>query len=142
MINTITEAKYLARVYLLALCIYREARGEPFYGKLLVANVIKNRVRDSRWPDSYEKVITQPWQFSAFNKNDPNALVFPSTRETPGPEDKAWLDCLDAAQKTLNGEPVPGNHQANHYHAKNVAPRWSEGKTPVAVVGNHKFFLL
>ena len=142
MINTVSDAKYLAKLYILALCVYREARGEPFYGKLLVANTVKNRVRDSRWPDTYEKVITQPWQFSAFNKNDPNAGVYPVTGSAPSPTDKAWLDSVDAAQKVLTGEPVPANHHANHYHSKNVNPRWSEGKTPVAVVGNHKFFLL
>lgn len=143
MIETVTDAKNMAKLYILALCVYREARGEPFYGKLLVANTIKERVRDRRWPDTFEGVIIQPWQFSAFNKNDPNNLVYPWTGASPNPNDKAWLDSVEAAQKVLGGtNPVPPNHLANHYHTKNVQPHWSEGKTPVALVGNHKFFLL
>ncbi len=143
MITTTQDAKDFARLYILALCVFREARGEPFYGKLLVANTIRERVRDSRWPDTFEKVILQPWQFSAFNKNDPNNLVYPRTGNTPSPNDKAWLDCIDAAQKVLGDKnPIPANHRANHYHTAAVHPRWSEGKTPVAIVGHHKFFLL
>lgn len=143
MIATITDAKNMAKLYILALCVYREARGEPFYGKLLVANTILERVRDRRWPDTLEGVIVQPWQFSSFNKNDPNNVVFPYTGPTPSPNDKAWLDSIDAAQKVMGeNSPVSHLHRANHYHTTNVQPRWSEGKTPVAIVGNHKFFLL
>ena len=77
-----TDPAELLVKFVLALAVYREARGESVIGKILVAQTIENRVQDRRWPDTYRDVVLQPWQFSAFNKNDPNALLFP--RFPPG----------------------------------------------------------
>ena len=78
------DAPMLLRRFILALAVWREARGETPVGKLLVAQTIENRVQDRRWPATYEDVITQPWQFSAFNKGDPNATLFPTKAANPG----------------------------------------------------------
>src|SRR3990167_6221259 len=98
----------LLRLFALSLVVWRESRGESTLGKLLVAQTIENRVRDPRWPDTYVGVITQPWQFSAFNRNDPNALLFPAEH------DAAWPACVAAADVVLLGPLALTN--ANHYH--------------------------
>ncbi|MEG2354111.1 MAG: cell wall hydrolase [Clostridium sp.] len=49
---------------LMAKIVYGESRGEPFDGKVAVASVILNRVKDSRFPDTVPEVITSPGAFS------------------------------------------------------------------------------
>ena len=124
----------LAEYYLLALCIWREARGEPMLGKLYVAQTIKNRVKDSRWPDTYTDVILQPLQFSAFNKNDIQVSMYPK------PEDNNWADCVAAADMVLDCK--EDFIKANHYHARSVKPKWAKQEYIVAQIGNHIFYNL
>lgn len=124
----------LLRHFALALCTWREARGEALYGKLLVCQTIENRVSDPRWPETYIGVITQPWQFSAFNKNDPNALAFPAE------SDVAWRDSVAAASFVINAPTTLTT--ANHYHAKSVTPTWARADRIVAREGAHIFYRL
>src|SRR3990167_6839439 len=107
----------LLRLFALSLTCWREARGESVLGKLLVCQVVENRVRDPRWPDTYVGVITQAAQFSAFNKNDPNALLFPTEL------DRSWPECVAVAESVLS-TPTPFT-TANHYHAQSVRPTWA-----------------
>lgn len=44
-------------VYWLSRIINAESRGEPFYGKLAVGNVVMNRVANSRFPNDIKSVI-------------------------------------------------------------------------------------
>ncbi len=125
------------RLTLLAIAIWREARGEPNEGKIAVGEVIRNRVDDSRWPDTWEDVILQPWQFSAFNKGDPNATKFPD------PTTRAWLDCYAAACSVYEIGPEKGYaNGANHYCAVSVHPSWARTDKLVAQIGRHKFYKL
>ncbi|PIR86406.1 hypothetical protein COU13_01110 [Candidatus Kaiserbacteria bacterium CG10_big_fil_rev_8_21_14_0_10_43_70] len=48
----------LSPMHWLALTMYFESRDESFVGRLAVANVVHNRVRDNRWPDSIRGVVT------------------------------------------------------------------------------------
>ena len=50
---------YHPAVMCLAENIYFEARAESVSGKAAVANVTKNRVQDTRWPDTYCAVVQQ-----------------------------------------------------------------------------------
>lgn len=127
-------AYLLLRRFILALCVWREARGESFVGKMLVAQVIENRVTDRRWPDNYEDAILQPWQFSSFNPSDPNVQKFP--RE----DDQTWPDCVGAADEVLsNSEPISS---ANHYHVIGLHPAWANPDKVVATEGHHVFYHL
>jgi spore germination cell wall hydrolase CwlJ-like protein len=44
--------------------IYYESRNQGSKGMYLVAEVTRNRVESKKFPDSYCKVVYQPWQFS------------------------------------------------------------------------------
>lgn len=129
-----TDPVVLLRLFTLALCVWREARGESERGKRLVAQTIENRVADRRWPDTYVGVITQPWQFSSFNRNDPNAVLFPA--ET----DPAWASCVRAAEAVV-AAPEPFT-TANHYHTLQVSPSWKRDDKIVAREGAHIFYEL
>jgi spore germination cell wall hydrolase CwlJ-like protein len=82
----------------MALCIYREARGEGILGKRGVAHVIENRTRTSGFGGStLTAVILHPYAFSSFNPSDPNAGVW------PGDTDDAWTDCLHVTSSIIGG---------------------------------------
>lgn len=128
-----SEADRLLQRFILALCIWREARGESYRGKLLVGATIRNRVEDKRWPHTYAGVVTQRMQFSAFNLGDPNALKFPIEGE------RAWAESVKAADDVLTGDPIT---TANHYHTTAVTPTWSRTDKLVDAEGSHVFFRL
>lgn len=128
-------ARQLIEQFMLSLCIYREARGESRRGKELVADVIKNRVMDHRWPDTYTGVITQKLQFSSFNRNDPNAAVWPNESG-----DTAWEECVDVAVKCLSM--ATSSTQANHYHAVGTNPPWADNMKVTDTEGHHIFYKL
>ena len=128
-----TDAQFLDR-FMLSLCIYREARGESLRGKQLVADVIRNRVADPRWPHSFAGVVTQPRQFSAFNAGDPNVVKFPTA------DDPMWADCLAVTDAVLSdATPIT---TANHYHVSGLYPVWADASKIVAEEGHHVFYCL
>ncbi len=53
------DKKYHSEVMCLAENIYFEARAESYGGKAAVGNVTRNRVEDSRWPNTYCEVVMQ-----------------------------------------------------------------------------------
>jgi spore germination cell wall hydrolase CwlJ-like protein len=102
----------LSDVALMALCCYREARGETLYGKRAVCHVIKNRATQGGWwGHDVASVVLKPWQFSSFNANDPNSAVWPEDEATP-----AWIDCLSAASAVLVGDEPDNTDGATFYH--------------------------
>lgn len=110
---------------LLALCIYREARGEPFAAKRGVASVVRNRVQHPGWwGKSYASVISKRAQFSAMTiPGDPNLVVWP--RE----DEPAWKDCLAIAAATILGNAPDNTNGATHYFAPKslpFVPKWAQ----------------
>jgi spore germination cell wall hydrolase CwlJ-like protein len=132
-----TPAGALLDRFLLALCVWREARGETLTGKQLVAATVMNRVQDTlhRWPGTISGVILQPMQFSSFNAADPNAVKFPSSLS--GMAD--WNDCVQAADEAIAGPLIT---TANHYHVEGLLPAWRDPTKIVAVEGAHVFYKL
>ena len=127
---------------LLAATVLGEAEGECRSGKLAVASVILERVRDPRWPGSVHGVCLQPWQFSCWNSNSPRIATMMAPRKRTSAA--VWLDCFSAASSqffNLQVSPVPG---ANHYCTTEVVERtsWARGRPPSGVIGLHSFFRL
>jgi Cell Wall Hydrolase len=84
--------------HILALCIWRESRGEGMLGRRGVGCVVRNRIAaDSYFGHDYSAVILKPYQFSSFNANDPNSNLWP----TDGTPD--WMGCLAEANEVLGG---------------------------------------
>jgi N-acetylmuramoyl-L-alanine amidase len=131
----VSAAEEEYRRCMLGLCIWREARGETTAGMLAVGQVIENRVSDSRWPDTYQTVITQPWQFSAFNKDDPNSQKWPEGFGW------GWRHCWSAAKRVIDeDEDFAGG--ANHYCTPAVNPAWAQPDKLVKTIGGHRFYRL
>ena len=118
---------------LMALCAWREARGEGLEAMRGVCWVIRNRLSDplNRWPKASSEVVLQSLQFSSFNKSDPNATKFPLCSSM------AWEEACQAVDNP-GTDPTGG---ANHYHS-GTPPAWAFGKTPCVVIGRLMFYKL
>lgn len=125
-------------VSLLALCIWREARGETVAAKRAVAWAIRNRVqKPSWWGTDYPSVILKKWQFSSFNANDPNAVKFPASNDT------SWQASQMAAADAYQGRGDNPVGEATHYFDKSLdanPPAWAAKMTHVCDIGNFHFY--
>lgn len=136
------DPRLTASEFVLALCLFREMRGESKAGKAAVLAVIRNRTVDSRhrWPKTTTGVILQPYQFSSFNSNDPNNRVFPDVA-SPGAW-QAWLDCCDVVTTPLTADPTNG---ATNYEAMppgTIRPTWADASKLTIEIGNTRFYRL
>lgn len=122
--------------HLLALCIYREARGESFLGKRGVACVVRNRVAArSYFGADYARVILKPYQFSSFNANDPNSGVWPIDGEP------VWMECLVEANNVLGGIDDVSNGALFYFSPPLTAPPHAWGPVvATAHIGNLNFY--
>lgn len=122
---------------LLVACLRGEAEGEPFMGKLAIACVIRNRVKDKRWPDTYRGVMLQPYQFSCFLPQ----YFRPQTLKHDW--DKSyWKECNFAAFGVYHDWVRDITGGANHYHAFGVHPKWADDmeRADINIAGHHIFY--
>lgn len=72
---------------ILARTLWGEARGEGLAGQIAVAWTIRNRVNDGKakswWGEGYAGVCQAPYQFSCWNKNDPNYQFLSGAKPIP-----------------------------------------------------------
>ena len=114
---------------MLALCIWRESRGEPLNVKQAVAWSIRNRVLNPGWwGHGWSGVILQPYQYSSFNRTDPNATKLPID------VDPSWQDSLLVATQVHTIDPAtapvipdPTNGAVNYYDSSmaSAPPAWA-----------------
>lgn len=111
-------------LYLLAKCVYAEARGESYVGQVAVAAVILNRVKSSEFPNTIAGVIYQPWAFTAVNDGQINLE----------PNQTAY----NAARDALNGwDPTYG--ALFYYNPATATNKWIWSKKTTVTIGKHVF---
>ena len=111
-------------LYLLAKCIYAEARGESYVGQVAVGAVILNRVADPAFPNTISGVIYQPWAFTAVQDGQINLE----------PDSTAY----QAARDALNGwDPTYGS--IYYYNPATATSSWIWSREVTVVIGNHTF---
>jgi len=124
-------------VDILARTIYGEARSESLQGQIAVAWVIKNRALKSPqygWPKDISDVSQQPWQFSAWNDNDPNKAIMQALGG------QTLESYKQIARDVLEGRVPDPTGDADHYYNPAVAsPSWQNAGEKTAVIGNHLF---
>lgn len=115
--------------------IYGEARGEGHAGMDAVAHVLLNRVKDGRWGKTLFDVCLAPWQFSCWNKADPNRAVMLALDDA----DPILEQCAESVSfAETNPDPTGG---AMWYYADTMsAPNWTVGATQTAHIGHHIFY--
>lgn len=127
-------------VFLLGLATWREARGELLSAKQGVACSIRNRVLNPGWwGHDYVGCILMPWQYSSFNRNDPNATKFPLE------SDPSWRDCLDVAGETYFNtltDPTSGADSYFDISLDHNPPSWATdgSKTKTCDIGRLHFY--
>ena len=113
---------------LLERIVMAEAEGEPYAGKVAVANVVLNRLRSANFPDTVRKVIYQRYQFSPV-QNGRFDRVAPSE------------DSVKAVAEALNGrKEVPDD--TYYFVSISLATDMTipNTRTPVKKIGHHTFF--
>lgn len=120
----------------LARTVWGEARGEGYDGMRAVAAVIMNRVKSPRYPNNAREVCFQPWQFSVWNKDEPNG---PKARAVTD-KDLQFKQALVIAEDALTGQLKDLTGGATHYHATYVEPFWAKHGTVSARIGQHIFY--
>jgi N-acetylmuramoyl-L-alanine amidase len=124
--------------------IWGEARGEGTFGMEAVANVVANRVKAAQarggywWGDNIISVCQKPYQFSCWNRSDPNYKKLQAVTE----KDLHYATAVRIARRAMAGTLDDATHGATHYHARSITPGWAEGQNPSAVIGNHIFYRL
>ena len=111
-------------LYLLSCCVYGEARGESYTGKVAVAAVILNRVRSSAFPNSISGVIYQAGAFTCVSDGQINL----------GTND----ECTRAAQDAMNGwDPTGG--AIYYFNPATATSKWIWSRPQLVTIGKHIF---
>lgn len=117
--------------------IYWEARSEPLAGRVAVATVTLNRVRDPLFPADLCDVVRQGGarvrhgcQFSWWCDGKADVPRDPT----------AWRQAMAVAKTALAGRHDDPTGGALWYHADYVAPPWSRTLRPMARIGRHIFY--
>lgn len=130
------KAKGSSEFKCLAEALYFEARGETVKGQFAVAEVIRNRVKSSRFPGTYCGVINQGTgkkhrcQFSYTCDGKPEVVAEPA----------AYARVAKVARATIDGKSPDITNGATFYHTTAVRPSWSRKFTNTARFGVHLFY--
>lgn len=128
-----THADY----FMMALCLWREARGEGRDGQIAVGCVIKNRV-NKHMSSVYTEVV-KPWQFSSITATgDPQLGKYPVLLDT------GWGRIQELARALCDGEIQDTTGGATLYYADSIPfpSTWDKSKlTETVKIGHHTFFV-
>ena len=128
---------------ILARTLWGEARGESLLGQTAVAWTIRNRVNDGKdkswWGEGYAGVCQKPYQFSCWNKNDPNYPFLINVKQIPFRE---LAQARIAADQVIDGKVPDPTGGATHYyaHSMKAAPGWAVKAKQTLQLGGHVFF--
>ena len=135
----------------LAVALYHEARGESELGQIAVAQVILNRVKSTKYPDSICGVVYE-------NDHRRNACQFSFACDgiTDKPHDSVSFAKMQRLADEVLCNPSCSYHAhrdpplarlsetmrlASHYHTFRVNPKWSRKIDRVGKVGAHIFYI-
>ena len=132
---------------LLARMIFGEARNCSETERIAVGYSAINRVNDGKkWNgENISEVLLKDWQYSCFNKNDPNRekLLNPEAYDA-----KSFYECLEVAEDILSGELEDPTNGATHYfNPKVVKPTWANKLEKVGKIetengiSKHEFYI-
>ncbi|MBK0329072.1 cell wall hydrolase [Rhodobacteraceae bacterium F11138] len=116
--------------------LYFEARGENVKGQFAVAEVILNRVKSDRFPDTLCGVINQgtgrryQCQFTYTCDGHKEVIA----------ERKAFERVAKVARAVIDGTDVELTDGATHYHTTAVRPSWARVYKQTARIGVHVFY--
>ncbi len=120
----------------MAEAIYYEARSESSWGQMAVAEVVMNRVKDYRYPDSVCEVV---YQGSERRTGCQFSFTCDGSMNSP-PQGRLWQKSQIVANHVLMDLNKPRTRGATHYHATYVDPVWNSGLIKTNHIGEHIFY--
>ena len=133
--------------FCLAKNIYFEAGNQPLAGKLAVAHVVRNRVEDSQFPDTYCGVIydVKEWRTSWRGNKVPVIGMCQFSWFCDGRSDEpldtdTFFESYKIAQDVLLGKYPDITEGATHYHADYIYPYWADSLNQTVHINNHIFY--
>ena len=135
--------KLFPQVQCMALNIYYEARGSNLADKAAVADVVLNRVNDTRYPNTVCEVVKQGLQDANGNMRR-NKCQFSwycdGKADNPQNQD-LYVEAQSIAWNMVEESKYRGiTEGATHYHATYVNPRWASTLQLVGRIGAHIFY--
>lgn len=122
---------------MLALLVWREARGELYQTKVAVAFSVLNRVQNPKWwGTTLGAVIAKKWQYSSMAApGDPNLIQYPL------PHDLSFQDSMRAVNAAIMGkEKNPVEGADSYYDVSIQPPKWAKPEQFVTQIGAFRFF--
>ena len=123
--------------------IYYEARGSNRADRIAVADVVLNRVQDTRYPNTICEVVRQGKQY-ADGRMIRNKCQFSwyCDGKSDWPRDMdAWVDAQMIAYNMIEYAQGRGlTEGATHYHADYVKPNWARSLQLIGSIGVHIFY--
>lgn len=115
--------------------VFQEAEGEPYEGKVAVAEVILRRTSKKYMSDgTVVGTVLRRLQFSGMNSESSNRI----RSFKIDTDDHVVKDCIRAWSEAVEGS----NYSAgamHYYNPKAVSPTWATNAPVLARIGNHVF---
>ncbi len=125
-----------SEVMCMAQAVYYESAREPLEGQLAVAEVIANRVRDHRYPDTACGVV---FQGATRTTGCQFTFTCDGAMQTK-PKGENWDRAKRIAAHVMMNLNEDRTGGATHYHATYVDPIWNSGLIQTNQVGLHIFY--
>ena len=129
----------------LALNTYHEAKNQSMIGQVATAQVVMNRVADSRYPNTVCEVVKQGPKYKGSDVPVRHKCQFSwfcdGKSDEPKKDSEAWFKAQDYARIVLSGRiALDVTEGATHYHATYVRPAWAKTKTRTTRIERHIFY--
>lgn len=116
----------------LARNVFYEAGVEDYTGKIAVAQVTVNRLKEGRWGDDICKVVYSPSQFS-WTKD--------KKKRWAKPKGELWKASQIATRDFIKGTRIKHLESSRFYHTDYIKrPAWAKVKQEVHKIGQHIFY--
>lgn len=136
-------AEQRPQMWCLAQNIYYEARGSSRADRIAVADVVMNRVKDTRYPDTICEVVQQGrYHANGLPKRNQCQFSWWCDGKSDWPADMdAWVDAQQIAYNMMVHNDYRGiTEGSTHYHANYVSPSWARDLQLTGRIGVHIFY--
>jgi len=132
------DSELFKEEHCLALNIYYEARGSSFADKVAVSDVVLNRVKSTRFPNTICEVVQEGYVKG--KRNCQFSWYCDGKSDIPQDQD-SWEKAQSIAWAMSKwGRYVGITEGATNYHATYVNPSWARKLQFVGTIGAHKFY--
>ena len=140
------ESLQLDQKFCLAKNIYFESGNQPLAGKVAVAHVTLNRVKNFQFPNTICGVVYQAqWKLNWKGKKVPRRNRCQFSWFCDGKPDKptdseTWMESTKVAEQVLNNKFPDITEKSLWYHADYVQPNWSNYLNKTVQIEDHIFY--